>query len=487
MIGIRYYGAYVPRYRLDRKKIFESMGWLNSGTIALSKGEKAIANFDEDAITMSVAASINAIESGKLDRNDLNGVYFGSTTMPFQERQNAGIIATALGMGDHVRSVDFSGSLKSGTSALIAALEAVKSGGATNMVACTSDCRLGKMGSPQEMLFGDAAAAFIVSDQDVIAEYKGSISITGDFGDHVRGRYSKFDRQWEDRWIRDAGYDKLIPQAVKSLLDKFDLEIGEFSKIIYSCHYAAARKKLNQDLSIETNKVQDIYLNEIGDMGSAQSLVMLAGALETAKPGDKIMVVSFGSGCDALYFEVTDKINDLKNVKAVSSNLAKRANLDQYSKYLAWRHIVPIDTGIRGEEDLSSRWSFMWRYSKAILGFCGTKCKKCGTPQFPPQRVCVKPSCGAIDDMEDYNFSPKKGKIGSFTGDQLAASLNPPQIYGNIFIEGGGKVMMNFTDCDLETLKVGMPLYFSFRIKYFDERRDIYRYFWKAIPIIKEG
>jgi uncharacterized OB-fold protein len=199
------------------------------------------------------------------------------------------------------------------------------------------------------------------------------------------------------------------------------------------------------------------------------------------------MVVSFGSGCDALYFEVTDKINDLKNVKAVSSNLAKRANLDQYSKYLAWRHIVPIDTGIRGEEDLSSRWSFMWRYSKAILGFCGTKCKKCGTPQFPPQRVCVKPSCGAIDDMEDYNFSPKKGKIGSFTGDQLAASLNPPQIYGNIFIEGGGKVMMNFTDCDLESVKVGMPLYFSFRIKYFDERRDIYRYFWKAIPIIKEG
>jgi len=487
MIGIRYYGAYVPRYRLDKKKIFESMGWLNSGTVALSKGEKAVANFDEDAVTMAVAACINAIEPQEHDRNDLDGVYFGSTTMPFQERQNAGIIATALGMGENVRSVDFSGSLKSGTSALIAAIEAVKSGETKNMIACASDCRLGKMGSPQEMLFGDAAAAFVIGDQDIIAEYKGSVSVTGDFGDHVRGRYSKFDRQWEDRWIRDLGYEKFIPQAVENLLNKYNLEIGEFSKIIYSCYYGAERKKLNKKLGLDPEKVQDIYLNEIGDMGSAQSMVMLAGALETAKPGDKIMVVSFGSGCDALYFEVTDKINDLKNIKAVSSCLANRAELDKYSKYLAWRHIVPIDTGIRGEEDLTSRWSFMWRASKATLGFIGSKCKKCGTPQFPPQRVCVKPSCGAIDEMEDYNFSVKKGKIGSFTGDLLAASMNPPQIYGNIFIEDGGKVMMNFTDCDLESLKVGMPLYFSFRIKYFDERRDIYRYFWKAIPITKEG
>ena len=84
--------------------------------------------------------------------------------------------------------------------------------------------------------------------------------------------------------------------------------------------------------------------------------------------------------------------------------------------------------------------------------------------------------------MEAYRFSEKRGKIASFTGDYLAASTNPPQIYGNVVFDGGGKVMMNFTDCDLDSLETGMPVSFSFRIKYFDERRDIYRYFWKAVP-----
>ena len=484
MVGIRSYGAYIPRYRLNRKKIFETMGWLNPATVGLSRGEKAIAGSDEDSLTMAVAAGINCIKGIK--EGDLDGIYFGSTTMPFKERQNAGLIAAALCMNENVRSADFSGSLRSGTSALISALEAVASGGAGNMLACVSDCRLGKMGSPQEMNFGDAAAAFLVGDQDVIAEYKGAFSITEDFGDHVRGANAKFDRQWEDRWIRDSGYEKLIPKAVEGLLKKYHMQINDFSKVIYSCHYIPERKKLNAKLGLDPNKAQDIMLDKVGDMGSAQSLVMLAAALEEAKAGDKIMVVSFGSGCDALYFEVTDKINRLKKRKEVSWYLANGVELDKYAKYLTWRYIIPVDKGLRSEEDLTTRWSLMARSNKAIMSFLGSKCTKCGTPQFPPQRVCVNPSCDAIDEMEPCRFADKDAKIASFTGDNLAASMNPPQIYGNILFEGGGKVMMDFADCDVASLSVGMPVSFSFRIKYFDERRDITRYFWKAVPVMEE-
>ncbi|MFC1858135.1 hydroxymethylglutaryl-CoA synthase family protein [Thermodesulfobacteriota bacterium] len=480
MVGIRSYGAYIPRHRLIREKIFEAMGWLNPATRAWSKGEKAVANYDEDAITMAVAAGMNCIDG--INYNDLEGVYFASTSMPFQERQNAGIIATALGMSEDVRSADFSGSLRSGTSALIAAFEAVGSGGAKNLMACTSECRLSKLGSAQEMNYGDAAAAFLVSDEDVVAEYKGSFTLTSDFGDRVRGRFSKFDRQWEDRWIRDMGYENLIPRVIDGLLEKYNLEIGEFSRVIYCCHYGAARKKLNKILGIDPEKVPDIMIDKIGDMGSAQSLVMLTHALEDATAGDKILVVSFGSGCDALYLQVTDKISDLKERKGVSWHLANAAELDQYQKYLAWRNIVPIETGLRGEEDLPTRWSAIWRANQGILGFWGSRCTQCGTPQFPRQRICVNPSCGSVDEMEAYRFSEKLGKIASFTGDYLAASTNPPQIYGNVVFDEGGKVMMNFTDCDLNSLHTGMPVSFSFRIKYFDERRDIYRYFWKAVP-----
>jgi uncharacterized OB-fold protein len=239
-------------------------------------------------------------------------------------------------------------------------------------------------------------------------------------------------------------------------------------------------------MGIDVQKVQDPMFEQIGEMGAAQPLVMLAKALEDAQSGDNIIVLGLGNGCDALYFRVTDQIQGVRERKAISALLANRAELDRYEKYLAWRDILPVDVGLRGEEDFWTRWSLIERNRKAILGFCGTKCTACGTPQFPPQRICVKPDCGAVDQMEDYYFFDKPAKIFSYTGDNLAASINPPSIYGSILFDDGGRFMMNFTDCDMDSVHVGMPVSFSFRIKYVDKQRDIVRYFWKAVPI-KEG
>jgi uncharacterized OB-fold protein len=351
------------------------------------------------------------------------------------------------------------------------------------MVVCASDCRLGRPATAEEMIFGDAAAAFVVGDSNVIADFKGYYSITYDFGDHYRGEFAKFDRKWEDRWVRDLGYDKFIPEVVKGLLSKYGLKTTDFSKVIYDCHYAVERKKINKILGIAPEMDQGNYQAEIGQMGTAQSLVMLAGALEEAKPGDKLLVVSFGSGCDALYFEVTENIKNKNKNPGVSGFLGKRADLDVYEKYLVWRDILPADAGLRSEEDLWTRWSTLWRKRKEILGLWGSRCTKCGTPQFPAQRVCVNPKCGAIDQMEEYLFSDKKGQIVSFTGDMLAASYNPPAIYGAVKFEGGGKFYFDFTDCDLEEVSTGMSVYLSFRRKYHDKRRDISGYFWKAVPV----
>jgi uncharacterized OB-fold protein len=145
--------------------------------------------------------------------------------------------------------------------------------------------------------------------------------------------------------------------------------------------------------------------------------------------------------------------------------------------------MVPVDIGLRGETDFLTRWSLVYRERKAVLGLIGSRCKKCGTPQFPPQRVCVNPTCGAMDEMEDYGFADKKGRVLSYTGDMLAASYDPPELYGNVEFDGGGRLMCNFTDCTLEDLKVGAPVSFSFRKKYYDEKRDIHGYFWKAVPL----
>ncbi len=480
MVGISSCGAYVPKYRLDRKKIFESMGWLNAGNMGLARGEKAVANFDEDSLTMAVAAGMNCLNG--IDRSKVEGIYFSSTTMPFKERQNAGVIAGALGLEDDIRSADFGGALKSGTTALISAVETVQAKGANNIIVCSADNRLGKMGSSQEMIFGDAATALLISSENVIAEYKGSYSLTYDFVDHYRGKTALFDRQWEDRWIRDLGYDQFIPQAVNGLLKKYKLEIKDFAKVIYPCYYPAERRKLNKTLGLEDGVSQDDMLGEIGDAGAAQPLVMLARALEDASPGDKLLLVSFGNGCDAIYLEATKDIKKAAATKGLSSYLADKAELDNYTKYVAWRNIAPVDIGLRGEEDTWTRWSLSWRSRKAILGLFGTKCTKCGTPQYPPQRICVNPDCGAVDEMEDFAFSDKTGKIFSYTGDNLAASFNPPSIYGNVEFDVGCRYMFNFTDCNIDMLEVGMPVRFSFRIKHYDQQRDITRYFWKAVP-----
>ncbi|UCF92147.1 MAG: hydroxymethylglutaryl-CoA synthase family protein [Desulfobacterales bacterium] len=481
MVGICSYGGYVPRYRLKRSAVYQAMGWMNPGNIAHARGEKAVANFDEDSLTMTVAAGRDALAG--MDRSKVEGIYCASTTMPYKERLNAGIVGAALGLNDHIRAADFSGGLKAGTTALLSALDGVEAKRLNHIAVTASECRLGKPASPQELIFGDAAAAVIVGDQNVIAEFKGSYSITYDFADHYRGQSAKYDRQWEDRWIRDLGYDQFIPEVVNGLLNKYELKMADFAKVLYDCHYAAARKKLNQLMGIAPEADQNNLQAEIGHSGTAQPLVMLVNALEAAQPGDRLLLVSFGSGCDALYFEVTGNIKNKAHNKGISECLTHRAELDNYTKYLVWRNILPGDAGLRAEEDVWTRWSALWRSRKTVLGLWGTKCQKCGTVQIPPQAVCVNAACGAVGAMEDYRFADKIGRIASFTGDMLAASSNPPAIYGQIEFEGGGKMMFDFTDCDLAELATGMVVSMSFRRKYYDEKRDISGYFWKAVPM----
>ena len=152
---------------------------------------------------------------------------------------------------------------------------------------------MGKMGSAQEMNYGDAAAAFLVSDQDVIAEYKGSYTLTSDFGDRVRGRFSKFDRQWEDRWIRDMGFENLIPKVVDGLLKKYQLELNEFSRVIYCCHYGAARKKLDKRMGLNPEKVQDIMTKKVVSVDEDASLDIIS-KIFTDKPYRRIPVTCKG-------------------------------------------------------------------------------------------------------------------------------------------------------------------------------------------------
>ncbi len=482
MAGIVSFGAYIPWYRLSRQTILWTMGWFNPAV--LLPGKKAVAGYDEDSITMATEAGVDCLNG--FPREKIDALYFATTTAPYKERQNAGIIAAALDLREDIRTADFTDSVKAGTTALLSAYEAVLAKGAAQVLVAAADTRLGKMGSAQEHYFGDAAAAFLLGEENVIAELKGFYSLAYDFVDHRRAQKDVFDRSWEERWMRDAGYTKFIPQAIAGLLKKYGLNISDFAKVVYTCPYNREHAAIGKKLGLSPEKIQDNLMSEVGDAGAAYALLMLAAALEEARPGDKILAVSYGNGCDALYFEVTEEILKRWDCKGVRGHLAEKNDLGSYEKYAVFKNMLPLEVGIRGEEIAPTQLSTLFRERKSVLGLCGVRCQKCGTPQFPAQRICVNPGCGAVDKMEEYRFSDKKGRLFTYTADRLAASLNPPAIYGIVDFEGGGRYMFDLTDCEQDALKVGMPVRMSFRRKYIDEARGVYGYFWKAVPLREE-
>ena len=185
-----------------------------------------------------------------------------------------------------------------------------------------------------------------------------------------------------------------------------------------------------------------------------------------------------------MLFQATEKITDLKGKRrGVKKRLESKKMLDSYGRYATFRNVITVEKGIRGETVPWEQKSLSWRYRRSLLGLVGSRCKKCGTPQFPAQRVCVNPDCKAIDEMEPYSFSDKKGRLFTYTGDSLAFSLNPPAIYGMVDFEGGGRFWFDLTDCEPEALKVGMPVEMSLRKKFTDEQRGTHFYFWKAVPV----
>ena len=478
MIGIKSYGAYIPRYRLNHNTIFSAVGFL--GTFP-PPGENAVANHDEDTLSMAVAAGVDCLNGMK--REEIDGLYLATTSQPYMLRQNSALVAAALDLQNNIRTADILGSAKSGTSALLSAFDAVKSETSTNVMVCASDCRVSKPGSSQEPLYGDAAAAVLMGSDDVIATFEGHFSISYDFPDRWKATSEKFEHAWEDRFIRDAGYTKMIPEVISGLLKKYNLAITDFTKIAFPDLYPREHAAIVKRLGADPRQIQTSLLDKIGDTGSASPLMMLVAALEDAKPGDKIMIASFGNGSDAMFFQVTENIKKIGNRRGIKKNLETKKELASYEKYLAFRNLAPVELGMRGEIGFRTPMSTLFRERKTVLALCGSKCKSCGTPQYPAQRICVNPDCGAVDQMEGYRFSDKKGVLFTYTGDNLAASIDPPAIYGFVDFDGGGRFWFDITDCDLDSTKVGMPVEMTFRRRYVDESGGVYGYSWKAMPV----
>ena len=481
--GILGFGAYVPWRRLQRKAIVDQHGWFNSALKSQGKGERAMANWDEDAVTMAVEAARDALTG--FDRSGVSALRVASTTFPFLDRLHAGIVADALELSDDISTSDVSATQRAGTTALI---DALRAGRRTLVVG--SENRRTKAASTHELTSGDAAAALLVGEGEVVAKLLASKSRTADFVDHYRSMDNTFDYQWEERWIRDAGYMKVAPPVIKDCLKAAGVAPEAVTTFCFASTLSKVAQAIAKAAGIAETAVADPLYAGLGDAGVAHPLLLLAAALEKANPGDRILVVGFGQGADALLFEVTDKIKSHKRGLGVSGHLARRKEETQYSRFLAFNDLIEMERGMRSETDKQTPLSAMWRNHETVTRFNGGKCAKCGTLQFPKTRICVNPNCTAIDSQELHSFADTKGRINSYTADRLTYSPDPPACYGMIQFEDGGRWMMDFTDVDEKQIEVGNAMRMMFRIKDIDPARGFRRYFWKAAPMAgaaKEG
>jgi uncharacterized OB-fold protein len=209
---------------------------------------------------------------------------------------------------------------------------------------------------------------------------------------------------------------------------------------------------------------------------------MLAATLEAAGPGERILLLNFAQGTQAILFETTPAISAWTSHHPLAGQLASGEESDNYVRFLSFGNHIAIDWGARAERDNRTSLSAFNRHRKTVTGFIGGKCSACGTPQFPKGNACVNPQCREFGTLEDEPFKDKIGVVKSYTEDWLAISPNPPLMYGNVAFPDGGVIMMEFSDCAPGELAVGQPLRFVFRIKDKDPKRGFHRYFWKAAP-----
>ncbi len=480
MVGIISYGAYIPWHRLERG-LFQK-AW---GGFAIP-GEKAVAYYDEDSVTMAVAAARDCLEG--FDRGKIDGHYFASTTAPYKERQCSAIVAMPLDLRSDIRTADINTSLRSGTTAMALARDSIAAGSAENILVTAADMRLAAPSGMLEQRLGDGAAAFLLGTDHVIADILDSYSCSDEFSGTWRGPDDVFVRSWEDRMVQDTSYTPILTHALETVMKRNRLLPKDFSKVVFdSPGDPRGHAKLAASLGFKPSQVQNplTLFMTVGFTGCASAAMLLVSALEEAKAGEKILFAGSGNGTDVFVLRITDAIEKLGQRRGIKNHLDSKKMLENYNSYLKWRDLVPLEAARRPDPQ-PIKVSAVWRERKVLLGLWGIKCRQCGTPQYDngalttsPIRICGK--CQAQDDFDDYNFSERKATVFSFTNDGLAPSLDPPASVVLVEFEGGGRAFFDLTDRVAEEVEIGMEIEMTFRK--ICHQKGISNYFWKARPL----
>lgn len=460
-------GGYLPLLRLDRKIAASALRWTGLG--GLREGRRAVAGWDEDALTMAVEAARSALA----ESDQPQAIWFASTSAPFNERAQSALLVEALALPPTTRSSDAAGSRRCAVSALLCALQ---SSGCALVAA--GERRPTKAGSPLQLAYGDGGAAVLVDDKGA-ARLIGAASYSRDFLDIYASPPHPTPYQAEERFVRETAAQEFLGPTILAACRNAGIEPNRIGVAAVAEPVAGTYQLVARQLELPADNLVERVQREAGDLGAAMPLFAFALALSQAKIGDIVLLAGFGSGCDALLFEMAEQ---MPQTSSADEALATGEPLNDYVRFLSLTGSLELDWGVRSETEQKAAATVLHRHGREMHGFIGGR-DAAGVVQFPKSPVPVDPAANGAETLQDVRLADEPAQVVSVTADRLTYTPDPPFAFGLAQFGNGARVLMEFTDTEANPPSVGDPLVMRFRVKSVDRKRGFRTYFWKAAPV----
>jgi hydroxymethylglutaryl-CoA synthase len=337
------YGAYVPRYRIPAREI--ARVWAGGGKGGLPIKEKAVPGLDEDVITMSIEAARNALLRAQIDPQTLRAVWVGSESHPYAVKPTSTVVAEAIGASVSIQAGDWEFACKAGTEAMVAAMGLVGSGMGDYALAIGMDTAQGKPGDALEYTAAAGGAAFVLGPaEESLATLNCSYSYVTDTPDFWRREYQKYPEHGV-RFTGEPAYFQHVTSSAKTLMQELGTSAKDYTWAVFHQPNTKFPQRAAQLLGFSPEQIAPgLLVPTIGNTYSGSSIIGLTAILDTAKPGDRILLVSFGSGAgsDAFDITVTDKISTRQALAQKTQDyIARRTEID-YATYARFRDKITM-------------------------------------------------------------------------------------------------------------------------------------------------
>jgi hydroxymethylglutaryl-CoA synthase len=336
-VGIVGYGAYVPRYRLPAKEVARI--WTD-GEGGLPVVEKSVPGPDEDVVTMSIEAARSALARGQVSPNQIRAVWVGSESHPYAVKPTSTIVAEAIGAVPNTQAADWEFACKAGTEAMVAAMGLVGSGMADYALAIGMDTAQGRPGDPLEYTAAAGGAAFLIGKaEDSLAEIEASYSFVTDTPDFWRRAHQKYPEHGH-RFTGEPAYFKHVAAAGQAMMEATETTAEDYKYAVFHQPNAKFPQTVGKVLGFAPEQIKaGLLVPVIGNTYSGAAIIGLTAILDEAKPGDRILMVSYGSGAgsDAMVLRVTDKIEERRSLALSTQDYIDRRTEIDYAEYARLR------------------------------------------------------------------------------------------------------------------------------------------------------